>query len=116
MDEWRDSYAFLSLQLHGAQLQSIAALLFAVGRARWAMRRGRRFDLVQRLLRLVEHPWLSGSEGAHCRQERRARRARRPPEDEHAVTCRSDGAARGQAERATGSSAAASAPFASGMG
>ncbi|CAK0822207.1 unnamed protein product, partial [Prorocentrum cordatum] len=63
MDEWRDSYAFLSLQLHGAQLQSIAALLFAVGRARWAMRRGRRFDLVQRLLRLVEHPWLSAGDG-----------------------------------------------------
>ena len=40
MDEWRDSYAFLNTQLHGAQLQSISALLFAVGRARWAAQRG----------------------------------------------------------------------------
>ena len=103
MDEWSPNHAFLNVQLDGAQLQTVAALMFAVGKIRRVLSEGRTFhDSVEcrrHLCSLVEHPWMSASALTLSRRDRRARRAADTAPAAiapDAILYRSDGAARGQ--------------------
>ena len=91
----------LGVLLEGGSLQTVLSFWHAVLRCRAVLHGGFHFhdreDMISHLLRLVQHPWLSGSIPGASSRERRAQRARAPPAVPEGVTLyRCDGASRGQ--------------------
>ena len=91
-------------EMHGDDLQTLLSWWHAILRARRAIVSGFNFsgnaDLVNHILRLVQHPWLSAAVPGSTSAERRAQRIREPePVPDGVVLYRCDGASRNNGDQ-----------------